>query len=265
MTRSVCYLLGSGASLNDLTVEERAYLNSHPYTLAFNKYLLFWDVVGIAPTDFLILDRHFPSHIVFVRSLQIARSLPRKVNLYADEFYAKYCGRNGLELLKGLRARFILWRQTKYWLPLDIIGSPVQYCHNIIDSSQPFSWASSLDEPLYFYRGSLTSAINLATIIYPGCDIKLLGVDLYSNDYFYGDRIEAFPDLVDKYYKIGQQAGRHPTTIDLSNVGRHRSILDVMPQVVAHLHSLGVSLACCNPRSLLVTEGICEYAPVMES
>lgn len=264
MTRPTCYLLGSGASLNDLTVEEREYLNCHPRTLAFNKYLLFWDVVGVAPSDYMILDRHFPSHIVFVRSLQIARQLPQKVTLYVAQLYSKYCATDPVGLLKGLKGRWTLWRKTGFWVPLDIIGTQAHYCNNILDDSLPFSWARRLDEPLYFYRGSLTSALNLATIIYPGCDIKLLGVDLYSNEYFYGDRIARFPELVDRFHQLGARADKHPTVLDIARDGKHPSILDMMPKVVDHLHSLGVSLTCCNPRSLLVTEGVCEYSPVME-
>lgn len=61
--RETCFILGSGASLNDLTPQEREYLNGHPCTLAFKKYLLFWDEVGIIPTDFFLTDRHFPAHL----------------------------------------------------------------------------------------------------------------------------------------------------------------------------------------------------------
>ncbi len=256
-----CYVIGSGASLNDLSSEERNYLNNHPCTLAFNKYLLFSRLIGVTPTDFFLADRHFPAHIVFARSLEISRKLQKPLTLYLERFYAKYLDTGLLSLLNGLRHRFIVWRKYGYWIPLSIVGTRARYCYNILSNDLPFRWAATLDEPLYFYRGSLVSAVNLATIIYPGRDIKLLGVDLYSNAYFYGDLAVEYPELVDRFYNAGVQQGQHPTVL---GPGSSSSILSVMPQIVSHLKSLGVNLLCCNAKSLLVTQKICAYNPVMD-
>jgi hypothetical protein len=256
-----CYIIGSGASLIDLAPEERSYLDNHPRTLAFNKYLLFWDLIGVIPTDFFLVDRHFPAHIVFARSLEISRRLRKPVTLYLERVYDKYISTGLFSILNGLRHRLILWRKCSYWIPIGIIGTKAHYCHNILSNDIPFRWATTLDDPLYFYRGSLVSAINLATIIYPGYDIKLLGVDLYSNEYFYGDLAKKHPELVDRFYNAGMEQGQHPTVL---GQGPSASILNVMPQIVGHLKSLGIELFCCNAKSLLVKGRICEYRPIMD-
>jgi hypothetical protein len=259
--RETCFILGSGASLNDLTPQEREYLNGHSCTLAFNKYLLFWDEVGIIPTDFFLTDRHFPAHIVLARSIQISRQLQKPISFYLDRFYAKYCSTQPRQIIDGLRHRLIIWKKYRFWIPFRITGTQVNYFQNILANDRSFRWATTLSEPLYFYRGSLSSVINLATIIYPECDIKLLGVDLNSNEYFYGDRIKKYPELLDRFYFLGNKAGKHPTII---GEGSASSILNVMPKIVNHLRSLGIDLTCCNPKSLLVTEGVCSYLPVLD-
>jgi hypothetical protein len=259
--RETCFILGSGSSLRDLTHEEREFLEGHPRTLAFNKYLLFWDELGIIPTDFMLTDRHFPAHIVFARSMQISRQLQKPISIYLEDFYSKYCSTQPWQIINGIRHRLIIWSRYRFWVPFRIIGMQVNYVHNILANDRPFHWAATLSEPLYFHRGSLSSAINLATIIYPGCDINLLGVDLNTNEYFYGNRIKEYPELLDRFYFLGEKAGKHPTVMD---EGPHSSILNVIPEIISHLRTLRIELTCSNPESLLVTKGICRYLPVLD-
>lgn len=263
-SRPSCYILGSGSSLNLLTQAERRYLNEHPRVLALNKYLLFEDIIGVSPSDYMLLDRHFPAHIVFSRTLQTLSKLARKPTLYIEEFYRKYVSLKPTELLDGLKSRIFLWHKTKFWLPLNIIGTKINFCHNILDNDQTFRWAKTIDEPLYFYRGSLTSALNLATIIYPGCDIKLLGVDLNTNNYFFDDRLMRHPELIDRFYTVGQQDNKHPTTIDIGKSSKHTSILNSFPKILKQLEHLGVQVYACNPDSLLVTQQICDSCSVKD-
>jgi len=77
-TRETCFILGSGASLNNLTPEETKYLNEHPRILAFNKYLLFWTNWGSFPA-ISSLRIAISTHIVFARSVQISRQLQKPI------------------------------------------------------------------------------------------------------------------------------------------------------------------------------------------
>jgi hypothetical protein len=258
-----CYILGSGSSLLELTSDEKSYLNAHPRVLAFNKYLLFWDVLGLIPTDFLLGVRSWPAQIVFVRSLHIARQLRKPVNIYLDRFYAQYFIKGGgwLNLVRGLRHRLKVFKHYKFWIPLSIIGFKANFFYYIWENwkNRPFHWATSLRDPLLASPSGLTLAINLASIIYPGCNIKLLGVDLNTNEYFFGDRLKEHPELIDWSFFLENTEKKHPSLLTDETY-----LLNSLKNIASHLNSLELRLFCCNEKSLLITENICQYRSVME-
>jgi hypothetical protein len=258
-----CFILGSGSSLLQLSPEERSYLNAHPRVLAFNKYLLFWDELGIIPTDYLLGVRNFSAILVFVRSLNIARQLRKPVNIYLDRFYAQYFMKGGgwLNLVRGLRHRLIVFKHHKFWIPLNIIGFKANFFHYIWENweNRPFHWATNLGEPLFASPSGLTLAINLASIIYPGCNIKLLGVDLNTNEYFFGAGLKNHPELLDWSFFIQNKEKKHPSLLTDKPY-----LLNSLKIIASHLNFLDRGFFCCNEKSLLITENICQYRPVIE-
>jgi hypothetical protein len=126
-----------------------------------------------------------------------------------------------------------------------------------------FRWARRLEEPLYHRRGSLTVAINLLAILHPGRDVKLLGIDLSDPRYFYDDEITPGnrETLVHDSYFRGIEAGRHVNA--LPSPKYPDTLLDSVASARSQLRRDGVELWCCNPRSLLVEKGVCEFRPVL--
>jgi hypothetical protein len=120
-------------------------------------------------------------------------------------------------------------------------------------------WASSLEQKLFHFRGSLTDAINIADILCQGSQIRLLGVDLNDFGYFFQDEIDNNPKY--EIFKTRLTSGpRHETVDDWEGTP---GILSVFPLMLENVRAHGGDMVCCNPDSLLVTEGILEYQPIL--
>jgi len=281
MKKKCSFIIGSGSSLLDLTDNEKEYLNNEPNTLAMNKYLLFATKVGVIPKNLFLADKLFPAQMVVDKSLQIAKSTNSSMRFYLHKYYRDFYGpyrksaplnlefqANGLKcLVIGFLKRLKLFYKHKYF---------VGYYKNMVDieyfkfgqSSDEIYWAESLSNNLYFYRGSLTTAINLAYLIFPSTDIYLLGVDLNSNISFYADEV----GKISKYERRAD-AGHKQRMEMASHFGKHATALPymgmpgihtVIPLIAAELNKKGVKLYCCNQKSLLVRDGLCPYRSLSE-
>ena len=258
--RAECFIIGSGRSLLDLTPEERIYLNAHPRTLAMNKYLLFDEKVGVTPKALFLADRHFPAPKVFTETVARARGLDPKPTYYVDDYYRKLFIQPYLDPIWVARERARLYTRHRYIGPPWVRYPDFVFFHHLFGHYGDFSWATTLDEPLFWLHGSLTTAINLAFVAYSRCDIKLVGVDLTGPEAFYEEQLQTRRDLTDKHYWRSKEMGEHWTVLAIK---RGLSLLDGISQIRMELAKNGVQLLCCNSASLLVSEGICEYAPVL--
>src|SRR5690606_9612341 len=93
-TNDDCFVLGSGASLLSLKEKEIADINRAKFILSFNKYLIFYKLVGIVPTHYLLGDdRGLKSNIMIRETVKV-------------------CQREGLDSL-----RFILSRSYQVGTP----------------------------------------------------------------------------------------------------------------------------------------------------
>jgi hypothetical protein len=288
MSRPTAYLFGSGPSLLDLTAEEKHFLNEQPQTLSLNQYLLHWQKVGVVPQNHLLADTQFPCIKIFVDTQRVIRDIGKPVTFYMNRSYLRYFP-NRLHLgawKHAIRKRWEVWRDFKYRVPLRIRRDNLvpfsqvaeeRYRH-LLDANEWY-WARSLEDPLYFFRGTLTSAINLAAIVWPESDIKLLGVDLNSYGYFFDPDhtlADAQADLEKNKRRVGEvsalhhqkshQLNIHSTAVqyDVDEKKSLPGIQSVFPRIREELARNGRRLFCCNPKSLLVTDGVCPFAPVME-
>ena len=259
------YILGTGRSLLNLSSDERRYLDAHPRTLAMNRFYLYYERLDVCPSMLFLSDFNYYAdlilHACIKRLREEGRSLPYYVSDGYIRFYRSAAWRH-LTFKRKMRRR--LYRQSGYKPgPLPdydrLEGFPVS------NEAENFYWARNFNTPLYHRRGSLTVAINLANLLYPGACIKLLGIDLSSPGYFYDEMITSQNrDLwVDNKYDQSKRLGVHAN----ARPKRHDSttLCDVMRDVNAELTSQGVGLFCCSQGSLLVTEGVVPYAPVIDS
>ena len=259
------YIFGSGPSILELTGSEKEYLNQHDHTLAMNRYLMYWEMVGVVPKVSVLPDTMFPSHVVLVETVRKAKQLRSPVTLYLHERLRAFFGWSPKDVAWGLRRRLRLWRRFRYWVPLYLHPPPVVFFSQFMDDGTSFRWGQCLGEPLYWYRGSLSTAINLATIIFPGTNVKLIGVDLDSFDPFYRAQQEQHPVLrrwmVKSEHGVRAQRLNLQTTVVPTASGTP-GIQAMIPRIREELQRSGHELYCCNPNSLLIKEGLCPYAPI---
>jgi hypothetical protein len=259
-----CVILGSGRSLLDLSDGERAYLNAHPNTLGMNRFLLYHEKVGIIPKAVFLADWHFPAQRIFVDLVRAARRLHPSPRFFAHSYYKSFFDRPPLHPIAlrrflGVRRRF--YKKYGYWLPAFLPRVETTYFQSEPEkNSRPLFWARSLDEELYFHRGSLTTALNLVSVVYPVRKIKLLGIDLNGDKSFFAEEVERTQKHADVAQDtIAAQVGQHFTAIPHNG---HEPIQAVIPGIVDRLRQDGIELVCSNQRSLLCQEQICRYEPL---
>ncbi len=254
-----CFILGSGRSLLALTRDERDHVNACTQTLAMNKFLLFHEKVGITPRDLFLADWHFPAPRVFLETLRKAKHIGARY--FLDDIYRKLFFQPWLHPKWNAVVRWQwLWRH-RYVAPPFVRYPHAAFFRHKVGPYEGFHWAESLDEPLFWRHGSLTTAINLATIIYPGADIKLLGVDLRGHEPFFAEELAQRDDLIDSAYRRAAEAGRHLTVV-VGDEGD--TMIDAMKMVRETLAERGVRLISCNAESLLVEEGVADAGAVMD-
>lgn len=272
--KQVAYILGGGPSLLNLTDAEKAHLNQHPNTLAMNKYLMFWEMVGVVPKQMMQTDFGSPiAKIVASETLRIRQEIAPTMTYYTHPSLTRFFfkPRTLRAWLHAVRRRWRFRQQHGYWIPLNLVYDHIVYIDVAIDSDD-FSFAQSLDEPLYHYRGSLTSAINLAAILFPQADIKLLGVDMNGYSAFY--EMDPMPVDLPRYhryrsYGLKKQTQHHQESrkrdihVTAATEAGKPGVQTVIPHIRTALQQQGRDLYCCNPQSLLVVEDLCPYVPVI--
>jgi hypothetical protein len=284
---SECYIIGSGPSLLTLSEEEKQHLNSSEKTLSLNQYLVHWRKVGIKPKKHIMADGYFPAIRLFVDTINEIRRLGESVEYFAHTNYQRYfpLRRNYRSLKHGLRLRLQTIRDFRYYVPYGIdcgrvrwFTQAAQMLPENAEIAVDAMWATSLQVPLFYWRGTLSSAINLANILWPGCNVKLLGIDLNSYGYFFdpefGMKDNEKLSLFDKKRLSGVHADHHSKSRSLrthatavSFESKETRVLPgiqaCFPFITKALERTGSSLFCCNPDSLLVTENVCAYAPIL--
>lgn len=155
------FVIGSAYTLSNLTREECQYINNN-ISIGFNKYLMFFDYIGIIPNYYLVID-------------------------YTDEDNLKYMLSND----PGVETWFLNKSYQKLW-NIDYPNKNIIWLKDTQDqwlgkdSKKRFHFSDSLDKPLLHFRSTLTDVINCIYIIAPGSKIKLLGCE-GKGPYFFED------------------------------------------------------------------------------
>jgi|DewCreStandDraft_4_1066084.scaffolds.fasta_scaffold83018_2 hypothetical protein len=254
------YVLGSGASLLTLTPEEKEYLQGQT-TVAMNKYLLFWHIVGVYPKWHFLADQHYPALRIMQESYLLTQEMRRPVQWLLHANYRDVFGLDSEQA--AARAEQVERYKTDYGFGYQptLRIDPVTYFERSQDSAD-IAWAESLDEPMANFRGSLSTLINLLCVLDLGRTIKLLGVDLSSSESFYDAEYLHRRDLHDVYTRLQLSKPRSMHFTALPWYGKS-GIQGQMGTIVSLARAAGHDIVCCNPHSLLVEQGVCEFAPVL--
>lgn len=265
-TAGASFVLGSGPSILDITDRQREWLSAQPFVFAMNKYLLFWEIAGIQPSHFFLLDSHFPAYAVLQESVEIAQSLDRPPLFCLRDTYRRYVNQH--PIMQWMRKPGLL-KQTKNehgFVPEFLeIDNPL-FFKSTDSLHAELKWADNLNQVLYYYRGSLTVLLNLITILNPNQPIYLLGVDMNTADSFYQDELNQRPMLRDQFHSVGEKAGKHPTVVERTLKGGKKmpGILDRWPFIKESCEARGCPIYNTNPNSMLVEEGLAEHRPLPE-
>ena len=254
------FILGSGGSINELTEEEKNYINQAPVRIALNKFMAFYKKAGIIPSHVFFIDAHSPSS---TNMLQYIFDLCHEDDLGDIIFIANAAVRNRVFRHKGL-----LYYVAKY--------HPIQFHkhHAYYLIKRPFKidfikmynyleggkWAESLNEPLFHFRSSLSTVLNYASIKYPGYTIKLVGTDLNSKDYFFEQELKNLSfSSTDWTTQHTKKADKHFTVQNFKGT----NFLDKIPFMKEELEKTANPIYCCSPQSLLVLDDYIEYREII--
>ncbi len=276
-THEQVYILGSGPSLLDLSAVEREHLNAHPATIAINKYLMYWEVVGVIPRAMFAADYGSGiAKVVAVETLKLMRQLEQPITYYLNQRLIDQLRINPLSprsWVRGWRYRRRFARaENGYQIPLLLDFSQTRPIRAERRELDDFQWAETLEQPLWHYHGSLTAAINLAAILYPHADIVLLGVDMMGYQAFY--ELEARQPAPPRYAAYARHAlvknTEHHVRSRTENVhvtavreDGKPGVQAAIPLIRARLQAEGRDLYSGTRASLLVTEGYCDYVPIL--
>lgn len=259
------YVLGTGRSLLDLTGAEREYLHQHPRTLAINRYYMYYEKLGVLPKMLLLADFNYFADLILRSTIDKLNAKGHRLPFYVNDGYLDFYRTPWYRRrLFKQRARRMLRRRYSYDPPRGLPGYSDLVGISVANETPYFKWASDLQKPLYHRRGSLSSALNLINILYPGHDVKLLGIDLSSPGYFYDEAIteENRDQWVDDKYKYSMQAGSHAAARPKNH--DPVTLTDVTGWIQTEFSRQGLEVFSCNRESLLVTQKVTSYKPVIE-
>jgi hypothetical protein len=230
-----------------------------------NKYFLFWDKIGIFPTHFFLADHalSYPCFKVFQETYKIIKKSEKETYYLLDDSYRLAFNKKGLKNFRAYGKMISEYLKHKDLFDPFIEIKNVIYFKRMHDFNAPLEWGKSLDENLFFYRGSLTVLINLLSLLSLGNTIKLLGIDLNSRESFYQDEIDKRSDLWDihRFEEIQNKQNFHATAMIREG---QLGIQSQWKFLNENAQKFGKTIVCCNPKSLLIQENLCEYRPIIE-
>jgi hypothetical protein len=214
----------------ELSPAEKQHLGNAT-TVAMNKYMLFWEKLGIWPSHYFLSDDHAPTEEVLRESLKIIFNSGRPW------------------------PRLLINRTYRALVPLQMHA---HYFERALARKDAAGWATSLEEPMYFFRGSLTVLLNYLTVQKAASRVCLLGVDLSRPGHFFSEELTRdYPHLVDR------RAINLPAHFTALPRESWPPIQKRLPYAVAQARKHGVEVVSGAKDSLLVTQGICDYQPIL--
>lgn len=236
------FVLGSGKSLLELSDREIESINNSPFSLCFNKYILFHELIGIRPTHYLLADSGKKAIFTFMRLEEKLKTLNNISLIFSEDLIRVArlaCGNNYVNSILDNNPCKIIKRY--HWL-------------------EGGKWARNMSEPIFHFRGSLSGCINLATILNTAQDINLVGVDLNDHDYFFSSIFASDPiKWAPLMNRLTPESELHETVVQY---GGAPGLDYAMPFIRRKVQELGMNLYCSNKNSLLVSKNILEYRKI---
>lgn len=221
-----CFIIATGPSLLNLTDEEKRYIN-RCNCLSVNRYLCFYDMIGIEPDSNLYVDEDHKTKPILRESVKKFGN--KRLKYYTSQLNLQYIhdiGRNHWEIIK--------LKEYNY---------------------QKF--AESLDDSL-FWCSIIGMAINLAYIIYPNKNIKIVGMDGGLMTHFWCN------DMINNSKNYNKDAKQN---LDHSTKNNHQ-VCNWWPNSYKIIQNFfedkGIGVYNCNKESWFVKSGYMEYSHILK-
>lgn len=272
------FVLGSGESCLKLDLVEIDKINSSEVSIAINKFALFAHLIGIRYTHIYFNDIYgLNIYIETIKSLHKDSNLTIITNFYlANLLYTSYLGLLKSVVFDGY------YRLRSIFVSILRLGNPGRSHELIINRKFEFyrvgkkvrldvikttawddmeaKWATEPNEPLYSYRGSLTSVLNYISVKYPGFAVKCVGTDFNGSKYFYEDELrDSGIEHEDHTTSIVKKKGIH---FSFHNISQGK-LSDAFPKILNAMEMSGNTLSCNNKDSLLIKECRIKYKSVL--
>jgi len=275
-TENKTIILGSGESILNLTQDEIKYINNCTIVIAVNKYMAFYDLIGIIPTHVyfhditgremfdLILQKCLNDNLenITIITNPIFKLFTYKNKTYRYVNFLKYFKEFITSLLLIRIGKIVIINYIKAFKKLSTYRIPTSWkiiSIRVSKWNKGGKWAKGFSEPIFHYRGSLTSALNIATIIAPKRDIYLVGNDFNGGRYFYEDHLNSTNiNWKDFTYNSTKKTELH---YSFQNV-KGTSIIDKFPLIINKITKQGGRLFCINKESLLVKDADVHFKPL---
>lgn len=254
------FVLGSGASISELTEEEKAHINQAEVRIAVNKFAAFYKKAGIVPTHVFFVDVHSPSA---TDMLQHIFDLCVEDGLADMRFVVNSKVKDRIFVNKNLAYYFHKYHPKSVYKHHPYYWTQRQFAMDFVTLYKFLEggeWAVDLQQKLFHFRSSLSSVFNYVGVCFPGTVIKLVGVDLNGKDYFFEDDLRALSFSTSDWTTTHtKREEKHFTVQDYQGT----NFLDKFPYMLEELSKTNNTLLCCGASSLLVEKELVEYQPIL--
>jgi len=188
------FILATGYSLANITQEERDYIKTCP-TIGVGHLLTYHELIDIVPDHFLLVgepqdhpSRSIGRHGLFYNVAEIIKEKSLDTIVYARESNLKYV-RGDDYPWDSWCPDIVQWSKRQPLPPKNPkLRTQAIDCSEQGAYGKKTIWAETLDDK-FFFNSSIATAINLACVLHPGYNIKLVGNDGgVSGKYFYTER-----------------------------------------------------------------------------
>lgn len=221
-------IFGSARSALNFNQKEKKKLLSHNI-IFMNKNLIFWKYLKIWPDYYFLSDTPMKSN--------------KAISIFLDT-YKKII-------------------QMKYTVPILLLenfykfslSSDVKSFFFISKNKTCIKWASSLKEEIFNFYGSLTTLLNLISILKLGKKVLLVGFDMKDSTYFF-ENDKDFKKYIDQTYKNRNSLHPNAKKIKGKNIFSYWHILN------KQLKKKNIALYCTNKNSLLVKKKLVKFKSI---
>jgi hypothetical protein len=276
-------ILGSGESILNLTDEEIKHINSCEIVIAVNKFTAFYKKAKITPTHVFFHDL-FGINILLYILKTLKKDKIEGITLYTNSFTKNILYFNKRELFLKFIKDFLLFRlkaliiiiikfgmntgihRFKLFRKITYYRVPKSYEIHSLKltnwNSEEESWANTIEGDIYHYRGSLTTVLNIVSIIAPKYEISLVGNDFNGDKYFYENELDSLgiPWRDFTYDKVKKEK-IHFSYHKING----KTMNDKIPFILKMLKLTGNKLSSNNSKSLLVVKSGIMYKKLLSN